>query len=178
VCVAPITTGLKHCFIVQRITAPNGAISFHCLGGDVDDQVTDTKDLGWMILSYTYGNQYAFQCDSSIRRSKIHFFCSRGAGVGTPMYIERNPLQERCFYEFNWPTDILCGPMNTQSSLTGKQSPLSLDSSILIGIAGGTLALVSIFFITSTISICYLCGTRRRSIAYHRMSEPKRQERE
>jgi hypothetical protein len=180
VCVAPIPSGLKHCHIVQRITEPNGDISFHCLGGDVDNQVTDTKDLGWMILSYTYGNQYAFQCDSSIRRSKIHFFCSRGAGVGTPIYLEQNPLQEKCFYMFNWPTEILCGPMNTtQSSLTGNQSPLSLDSSILIGIAGGTLALVIIFFITSTISICYLCGKRRRThMGYHRMIESERQEKE
>ena len=43
VCVAPISSGLKHCHIVQRITEPNGDISFHCLGGDVDNQVTDTK---------------------------------------------------------------------------------------------------------------------------------------
>jgi hypothetical protein len=164
VCVAPITTGLKHCFIVQRITAPNGDITFQCLGGDVDNQVTDTKDQGWMFLSYTYGDQYELVCDNTVKKSRIYFFCSRGAGVGTPMYIEQNPLQEQCYYEFNWPTEILCGPVNTtQSSLTGNQSPLSLDSSILIGIAGGTLALVIIFFITSTISICYLCGKRRRT---------------
>ena len=43
VCVAPVSTPLTNCYVVQRITSPNGDVSLHCLGGNVDVQVTDTK---------------------------------------------------------------------------------------------------------------------------------------
>ena len=43
VCVRPVSTALDNCYVVQSITSPNGDVSLHCLGGNVDVQVTDTK---------------------------------------------------------------------------------------------------------------------------------------
>ena len=42
--------------------------------------VLNLSDQGWLLLSYAFNDPEAFQCDTSVRRTKIFFFCSRGDG--------------------------------------------------------------------------------------------------
>ena len=44
-------------------------------------RVLNLLDQGWLLLSYAFNDPEAFQCDTSVRRTKIFFFCSRGAGL-------------------------------------------------------------------------------------------------
>ena len=43
VCVAPVSTALSNCYVVQKTTKPDGEITFQCLGGNLDVQVTNTQ---------------------------------------------------------------------------------------------------------------------------------------
>ena len=43
VCVAPVSTALDNCYVVQKTTKPDGGIIFQCLGGNLDVQVTNTQ---------------------------------------------------------------------------------------------------------------------------------------
>ena len=43
VCVAPVSTALDDCYVVQKTTTPDGEITFQCLGGNLDVQVTKTQ---------------------------------------------------------------------------------------------------------------------------------------
>ena len=45
VCISPLSIASPDCYIVQKEIAPNGDVSLHCLGGNVDVQVTDTKGI-------------------------------------------------------------------------------------------------------------------------------------
>ena len=45
VCVTPLSTALHNCYVVQKRISPNGDVSLHCLGGNVDVQVTETKGI-------------------------------------------------------------------------------------------------------------------------------------
>jgi hypothetical protein len=177
VCVPPVNVPLSGCYAVQKTTQPNGDVSFECLGGNVDVQVTDTRSQGWMLLSYTDDDHDAPFCDSSAKRTKIFFFCKKGAGSGTPLFIVQNPLQDDCFYQFNWPTEILCGSGNTpQPSPVANQSSISLESAVLIGLGAACFLLLAILLAIVVVATCCMCARRTPSSAvvskYYRMNEP------
>jgi hypothetical protein len=177
VCVSPAMSPIRDCFVVQKTTSANGTVSTRCLGENMDVQVTNTQGEGWMLLSYAYVDDDAFQCDNSARRVKIFFTCSPEEKLGTPLFIVQNPLQDDCFYQFTWPTGILCGPINTtQPSHTDKQSPISMEGAVLIGIEGVSFLVLVVLLVITTVATCcmYRSGKSNSDVVskYYRMNEP------
>jgi hypothetical protein len=177
VCVSPAMSPIRDCFVVQKTTSANGTVSTRCLGENMDVQVTNTQGEGWMLLSYAYVDDDAFQCDNSARRVKIFFTCSPEEKLGTPLFIVQNPLQDDCFYQFNWPTEILCGSGNTpQPSPVANQSSISLESAVLIGLGAACFLLLAILLAIVVVATCCMCARRTPSSAvvskYYRMKEP------